>query len=596
MRPSACFFLFALIAFASAGSACSAGTGIEGGGTSTGANNSGANNTGGNPFAGGNGFGGNTGCEVTCSPDLHSVIDCNGTVIEQCTGDQGCNAATGTCTNACQAAVENESSVGCEYYATFMDQIYGDSVCFAAFVANTWDTPVHISVEYQGADLPVGDFLYTASGSGPAQTYTPVDAAAGIPPGEIGILFLSGGPSGTVPCPANAAVTSGAQITAASGVGSSFRISTDAPVVSYQMNPYGGGSAATTAASLLLPTSVWGTNYVAANAGYTVPDIGTNASMNVVAKEDNTSVTMVPVSAIVGGGILPGGAANTPYTFVLNRGQQAQFSQAAGLMGSIISSDKAIGVMAGNNCQRLPIEAVACDHGEQMIPPISALGSEYVGVMHRPRLGEPAIWTLVGAVDGTELTWSSPIGPTTINRGQIVEVITGEPFVVKAQDDDHPFLFFHEMSSCQWSQMPFSGFDCYGDPDWVIGVPPKQYDYRYVFFADPTYPETSLVLVRSKIGGVFADVNLDCLGVVPNWTAVGDYEWARVDLSTGNFQPVGSCSTGRHEISSAAPFGLWVWGWGTPLSATPTQAVSYGFPGGMRVKAINTVVIPPVPE
>ena len=215
---------------------------------------------------------------------------------------------------------------------------------------------------------------------------------------------------------------------------------------------------------------------------------------------------------------------------------------------------------------------------------------------HRPRLGEPAIWTLVGAVDGTELTWSSPIGPTTINRGQIVEVITGEPFVVKAQDDDHPFLFFHEMSSCQWSQMPFSGFDCYGDPDWVIGVPPKQYDYRYVFFADPTYPETSLVLVRSKIGGVFADVNLDCLGVVPNWTAVGDYEWARVDLSTGNFQPVGSCSTGRHEISSAAPFGLWVWGWGTPLSATPTQAVSYGFPGGMRVKAINTVVIPPVPE
>ena len=345
MRPSACFFLFALIAFASAGSACSAGTGIEGGGTSTGANNSGANNTGGNPFAGGNGFGGNTGCEVTCSPDLHSVIDCNGTVIEQCTGDQGCNAATGTCTNACQAAVENESSVGCEYYATFMDQIYGDSVCFAAFVANTWDTPVHISVEYQGADLPVGDFLYTASGSGPAQTYTPVDAAAGIPPGEIGILFLSGGPSGTVPCPANAAVTSGAQITAASGVGSSFRISTDAPVVSYQMNPYGGGSAATTAASLLLPTSVWGTNYVAANAGYTVPDIGTNASMNVVAKEDNTSVTMVPVSAIVGGGILPGGAANTPYTFVLNRGQQAQFSQAAGLMGSIISSDKAIGVI-----------------------------------------------------------------------------------------------------------------------------------------------------------------------------------------------------------------------------------------------------------
>jgi len=253
--------------------------------------------------------------------------------------------------------------------------------------------------------------------------------------------------------------------------------------------------------------------------------------------------------------------------------------------------------MAGNNCQRIPIEAEACDHGEQMIPPISALGSEYVGVMHRPRQGEPAIWTLVGAIDGTQLTWTPDVGgPTTINRGQIVEIITGTPFVVKAQDDDHPFLFFHSMSSCWWSQMPTAGGACWGDPDWVIGVPPKQYDYRYVFFADPTYPETSLVLVRSKPNGAFADVTLDCLGVVPSWTAVGDYEWARVDLSTGDFQPVGGCATGRHEISSTAPFGLWVWGWGAPGTSVPTEAVSYGFPGGMRVKSINTVIIPPVPE
>ncbi len=576
--------------------ACSAGsTPSDGGGGSVGSNGTG------NPTNVGGGFttgtGGNSGCEVTCSPDLHQVIDCQGNVLHQCSGDQGCNAMTGTCTNACEGAVENASSVGCEYYATFMDQIYGDSVCFAAFVANTWDTAAHVTVEYQGQMLDTGSFLYTASGSGPSQTYTPVDPAVGIPPGEIGILFLSGGAGGIVPCPAPAAVASGAQITAASGIGNSFRINTDVPVVTYQMNPYGGGSAATTAASLLLPTSVWGTNYVAANAGYTVPEIGTNASMNIVAMEDGTTVTLVPVAAIDGGGALPPGPANTPYEIVLDRGQQAQLSQPAGLMGSIISSDKPVGVMAGHNCHRLPTIAAACDHGEQMIPPISALGSEYVGVMHRPRQGEPAMWFLIGAVDGTQLTWSSDVGgPSTLSRGQIVELVTGTPFSVRAQDDDHPFLFFHSMSSCWWDQLPTQGFECWGDPDFVIGVPPKQYDYRYVFFADPTYPETSLVLVRAKQNGAFADVDLDCLGVVGGWQPVGDYEWARVDLSTGDFQPVGSCATGRHEIASAAPFGLWVWGWGRPGTSVPTEAVSYGFPGGMRVKPINTVVIPPVPQ
>ena len=65
-----------------------------------------------------------------------------------------------------------------------------------------------------------------------------------------------------VACPVPAAIGTDAQISG-NGFGKAFHIMTDLPVVAYQMLPYGGGKAAATGASLLLPTSAWGTNYVA---------------------------------------------------------------------------------------------------------------------------------------------------------------------------------------------------------------------------------------------------------------------------------------------------------------------------------------------
>ncbi len=539
------------------------------------------------------GSGGNLppGCEVTCSSDFHAVVDCNGNLIEQCTGTDGCDLVTGTCKNACEAANDNKQSVGCEYYATDMHS-QQPTYCFAAFVANTWNTAVHIQVERGGVTLPVANFARIPSGSGPTLTYAPYDAAAGLPPGEVAILFLSGSSGGAPNCPVTSAAGADASV-ASTGIGQSFKITTEVPVVAYQINPYGGGSVAVTGASLLLPTSAWDTNYIAVNAyQYDLQP----PSMNIVAAENNTEVTMVPVAAVTGGGGLPAGAANAPLTFTLNAGQQAQFSQNAELTGSVIQSSKPIGLMAGQPCMRTPFQVAYCDHGEQMVPPIRALGSEYVGVMYRPRGGEPAIWRIIGAVDGTQLEWDPPVGgPTTLQQGQIVEFHTGTPFVVKSQDEDHPFLLFSYMSGSTWNQL--TGATDTGDVDFVISVPPQQYMSRYVFFADPTYPVTNLVVVRARDPmGNFHDVNLSCAGTLGGWQPVGDYEWTRVDLNTGNFQPVGGCDTGRHEMSSNGRFGLWVWGWGHPGTSPSTQNVSYGYPGGMNVQPINEVVIPPIPR
>ena len=541
-------------------------------------------------------------CARSCSSDLHDVIDCNNNIVQQCTGTDGCDVATGTCINACQAAVDNKNSIGCEYYATDLASDDGAGVCYAVFVANTWNTAAHVTVEWKGATLPVQSFALQPQGSGKTLTYTAFNAGSGIAPNDVVILFL-GGSMGNAPSCSVTGITATAEglnaMSTSTGVGNSFHITTDVPVVSYQISPYGSGSVAVTGASLLIPVSAWDTNYVAMTASadttYTGPEI------NIIAAQDNTQVTLLPKVALVGGGTIPAGAANTQVKFTLNKGEQANIEQNADLTGSVIQTTLPVGVMAGTPCQRTPTGTSYCDHGEQMIPPIRALGSEYVGVMYRSRTGEPAIWRMVGAVDGTTLTYSSAIAgaPATLSQGQLVEFVTATPFVVSSQDAQHPFLLVEYMSGSQWSQMKdLSG---YGDPDLQIVIPPAQYLSHYVFMTDPTYPETNLVVIRrADANNNFQDVTLDCAGTLPQspqtWQTIGQYQWTRVDLQTGDFLNVGSCSNGRHEMSSNAPFGLAVWGWGTPNTSTFTGNVSYSYPGGMNVQPINTVVVPPTPK
>jgi hypothetical protein len=463
--------------------------------------------------------------------------------------------------------------------------------CFAAFVANTWTSPSHLTVSYAGNVLPIANFARIPAGTGTSVTYGAYDPVAGLAPGQVAILFLAAGQGPTAPCPTGitTAVPTGAQIILASGLGNSFQIQSDVPVVSYEINPYGGGSAAVTGASLLLPTSTWDRNYMGVTVTPEDPALTLyGPSMNIIASKNATTVTINPVVAIVGGGGLAAGPANVPYTFTLNQGQMAQFTQSADLNGSTITASAPIGLMAGQPCMRYPAGTAFCDHGEQMIPPTKALGTQYVGVMHRPRVaGDTGIWHIMGAANGTTLTWSSNVGgPATLNAGQVVNFDTATPFVVSSQDALHPFLLFQYMSGSQWTPLsPTSNF-WYGDPDFVLDVPPSQFLNDYVFFTDPTYPETNLVVVRS-LGG--ADVTLDCLGTLTGWTTVGNYEWTRADLSTGNFAAVGACNNGRHEMKSTGKFGLWVWGWGTPLTTAFTANVSYGYPAGMNVQQVNSL-------
>ena len=118
-------------------------------------------------------------------------------------------------------------------------------------------------------------------------------------------------------------------------------------------------------------------------------------------------------------------------------------------------------------------------------------------------------------------------------------------------------------------------------------LPPAQFLSKYVYFTDPTYGTTNLVLTRTNTGTGFKDVTVDCIGTVTGWMAVGaagKYQYAQVDLVRAGVG-VGTCHNGPHSAQSTGAFGLMVWG-------TDNQA-SYAYPAGGNLGTISSAVVIP---
>jgi hypothetical protein len=576
------------------------------------------------------GFGDATGCTdsttLSCSADGHSVVDCNGAVVQMCDPTQAC--AGGTCMPACAAAVANKSSVGCEYYAHNPTTAQGPG-CYALYVANTWVSDVSVTSDINGTVLDLSKYTYLPSGTGTSLTMAPIGAGGTIPPGKVGVIFLRNSVWTNFACglgvqtadtdPAASAWTdpygpSGVNYSAGTpgtnNLANALHVVASAPVVVYDIFPFGGGQSGVTDAALLLPTSTWDTNYIAVTPQSTtvgssgLPFDGTALPVvTIIASSDGTNVTIDPTVAITAGNHVAGTAAGVSVTYPLNKGQVLRLEQPADLSGSVISSDKPVGVWGEQGKIWVPdINVNFADSAHEQIPPIRALGSEYVYARYRDRVNgrdETPPTRIVGVVDGTVLTWDpAPTGAqASLSKGQSFEVQSSGPFVVKSQDSSHPFYVVTYMTGGG----PFNGA---GDPEFVSVVPSAQYLSQYDFFTDPTYPETNLVFIR-KLGAdnKFHDVQLDCAGTLTGWTPVGSsgqYQATWRDLSRHDFAGQGGCNNGAHQAQSTGPFTLTVWGWGTTESGGQfagdpgfSQYVSYAYPAGEGVQSVNMVVVPP---
>jgi hypothetical protein len=535
-------------------------------------------------------------CRV-CSSDLHSVLDCDNNVITTCPPDQGCGP-DGMCVPACDSARANQSTVGCDYYAVnpgAFAEFHGS--CYAVYIANTWTSDVTITASYGSQSLNIAGLARIPSGSGTV-TYSPLPNGK-LPAGKFAILFLSDATGVTNPilpskCPMGVTPGITTMDTASPNTEyiKGFKISTSAPVQAFDIFPYGGSASYGSSATLLLPVSAWGTNYLSVH-GYakSMAHGGDKLFVQIASDEDGNQVTIVGTSAIVGGtGVAPANA-NTPHTYSVNKGQVLQLMQDGDLSGSPIKSTKPVGLWGGNQCFNIETNDFACDSAHQQVPPIAAMGHEYVAVRHRDRASQPEVppWRILGAVDGTKLTYapSTPMGaPTTINARQIVKFNSSGPFIVKSQDDQHPFYMAGHMLGASTPNAAGTG-----DPEFVNVIPPQQYLDKYIFMTDPTMSYTSITLVRGKAkDATYKDVKLDCQSSnVAGWQPISgtDFQSTTVELVNAG-QGVGGCNNGLHTVSSTAPFGLTVWGW--------DSYVSYAYPGGASVKPINSVIVQPTPK
>jgi len=97
--------------------------------------------------------------ELRCSDDLHSVIDEDNVVVEECPPAEACY--DGACIPACDAVAQLEGTVGCDFWAPappFLSNGGGstlDGPCFAVFVANAWTGPANITVTRGGQSFDV---------------------------------------------------------------------------------------------------------------------------------------------------------------------------------------------------------------------------------------------------------------------------------------------------------------------------------------------------------------------------------------------------------------------------------------------------------
>jgi hypothetical protein len=513
------------------------------------------------------------GC-VACQPGTgtcngNTGTACNaagtGTVTTSCDPllGEACNPTTGQCFGDC--ARLGASYIGCEYFAVSMANQTLDQATFdfSVSVSNTTTNPASIVIRGPNA------FQQTFTlGGGAIQNYV-------LP--WVPALSMAG--------------------TTTLVAGGAYHIESTEPVTVYQFNAYEYeidetcGSdpnptppcrSYTNDASLLIPVNAMTGNYrVVAGATWASLDVGQEfpGAVDIVATVDGTQV----VYATPGGNaIQPGaGLTSTGGMVTLDQGDVLQIAAAGDATevafgsdqtGALVTASQPVEVLGGSDCSDMPSDLYACDHLEQINFPLETLSRDYLVTLPFNQNGTPRQYVkIVGTVDGTGLSTDPAQAsvPAALDAGEVVVFEATQDFhltatqpVAVGQFMEGAYAFGPNCSQFGLASAP----DC-GDPSMSMAVATAQFRESYQFIAPPSYSENWVNVIA--VGGVAVSVDGED---VTGFVAIGSsgYFVAHVPLC-GNG---GACS-GVHQVTSARPFGIEVYGYG--------YFTSYMYPGGLNL-------------
>lgn len=539
------------------------------------------------------------GCR-TCSPGGRYCVGnaihiCNdtgdgSTELMACADNEACRS--GTCVNACDAAREDLSNVGCEYWAVDLDNEYSGAINnaaaeqFAVVLANP--SPVNVSVYVEKNDAPIGAASPSVALVG---TYM-------IPPQGLTRIDL---PQREVDCstPSNLSGI-GTCVT-----GNAYKITTNYPVVAYQFNPI--IQSFSNDASLLIPATGLDTHYrvigwPTANPielpGFPVEGIPDHSYVTVVATQPSTTVNVTLGGPIVGNpdvGITAANAGDV-VTYTLQQYEVLNLSSRdvpGDMTGTVVTSDKPIAVFSGGERAIAPrntdgitpppsgFEEDWCctEHLEEQVFPTVSWGTDFVVTRSPVRSDtswrEPDIYRIMADKDGTTVTTNlpAPNDSFTLDTNQWREVPAHDGFILRA---DKPVSVMQMLVSQGFlpSWKPGHG----GDPSMVLFPPYQQYRDNYIFLVPDTFSSNYVVLAIPEGTMVLLDgmdVNGDEFRAICTYETVGDID--------GTVYIAATCpvSGGAHRVESSLPSGIMVYGY--------YNVGSYGYAGGSNLTRINFI-------
>ncbi len=319
---------------------------------------------------------------------------------------------------------------------------------------------------------------------------------------------------------------------------------------------------------LALPVNAWGMQYVTANYAldhYTPRDSSNMFSLAcdvaprggefaILASESNTAVTVYPKTKTVDG-YRPGDL----ITRILDKGEILQIQDggsirgASDITGSIVVSDKPVGVLSGHMRAAVPWTLDTKDHLIEMLPPREMLSTEYVAVPFGGRKGGDLIRVISADPGTTTVTirkeGAKPEAFDLASIGAFMEYDLREPVVIRSTK---PVMVAHYSRSAMADPTnKDSGRAVVNfDPNMVMITPTDQYVNAAVFQTLPNrisnapnaakqfdrhlltlVVEQEYLTTTTLDGRKLSDFAGITMGQVPDGT--GKYLWATLEVSDG---------------------------------------------------------------